>query len=436
MREGYKKTEVGVIPEDWEVKSTGELFSFSGGMSISRQQLCEDGVNYLHYGDIHKRKESILDLDKDKEWMPKLNQEFDLIKDDVKLNTGDVVFADASEDYEGIGKSIVVLNKNNDEVVSGLHTIVAKGSNEVLDTQYKRYCFSTENVRKQFRKLATGTSVYGISRENIKKIKILVPPLKEQEKIAEILSTVDSQIDDTEKLIEKSKELKKGLMQKLLTKGIGHSEFKKTEVGEIPASWEVKKLGEISNLITKGTTPSTYGFNFEEKGINFIKVENLLDNGSIDIKNIPKISKECHEKLKRSQIEENDILFSIAGSIGKTYIVNENLLPCNTNQALAIIRIIEDEYDKVFLRNYLNSYNVKKYIKRISTIGAQPNMSLEQLGNLKIILPPLIEQKKIANILSSIDREIEEYEDEKRKLEELKKGLMQQLLTGKIKVTI
>ena len=75
------------------------------------------------------------------------------------------------------------------------------------------YCFSTENVRKQFRKIATGTSVYGISRENIKKIKILVPPLKEQEKIAEILSTVDSQIDDTEKLIEKSKELKKGLMQ-------------------------------------------------------------------------------------------------------------------------------------------------------------------------------------------------------------------------------
>ena len=78
----------------------------------------------------------------------------------------------------------------------------------------------------------------------------------------------------------------------------------------------------------------------------------------------------------------------------------------------------------------------RKYIKRISTIGAQPNMSLEQLGNLKIILPPLIEQKKIANILSSIDREIEEYEDEKRKLEELKKGLMQQLLTGKIRTII
>ena len=240
MREGYKKTEVGIIPEDWEVKSTEELFEFSGGMSISRQQLDENGVNYLHYGDIHKRKESILDLDKDKKWMPKLNQKFDLIKDDVKLNTGDVVFADASEDYEGIGKSIVVLNTNNDEVVSGLHTIVAKGSNEVLDTYYKRYCFSTENVRKQFRRLATGTSVYGISRENIKKIKILVPPLKEQEKIAEILSTVDSQIDDTEKLIEKSKELKKGLMQKLLTKGIGHSEFKNTEVDEIPVELEVK----------------------------------------------------------------------------------------------------------------------------------------------------------------------------------------------------
>ena len=421
MREGYKKTEVGIIPEDWEVKSTEELFEFSGGMSISIQQLDENGVNYLHYGDIHKRKESILDLDKDKKWMPKLNQKFDLIKDDVKLNTGDVVFADASEDYEGIGKSIVVLNTNNDEVVSGLHTIVAKGSNEVLDTYYKRYCFSTENVRKQFRRLATGTSVYGISRENIKKIKILVPPLKEQEKIAEILSTVDSQIDDTEKLIEKSKELKKGLMQKLLTKGIGHSEFKKTEVGEIPIEWEVKKLEDISTVIM-GQSPRSESYNEEKNGIPFFQGNSEFG------RMYPTIKKWCSEPSKIA--EPLDILISVRAPVGA---VNLNKCQSCIGRGLAAVRSNDNS-------DYMYLYYILSYSEKVLNSTAQGStftaINSGDLKGLKIAIPKLEEQQNIGQILLSIDNEIEVYENKKQKLEELKKGLMKQLLTGKIRVRI
>lgn len=430
MREGYKNTEVGVIPEDWEVKSTGELFSFSGGMSISRQQLCEDGVNYLHYGDIHKRKESILDLDKDKEWMPKLNQEFDLIKDDVKLNTGDVVFADASEDYEGIGKSIVVLNKNNDEVVSGLHTIVAKGSNEVLDTQYKRYCFSTENVRKQFRKLATGTSVYGISRENIKKIKILVPPLKEQEKIAEILSTVDSQIDDTENLIEKSKELKKGLMQKLLTKGIGHREFKKTEVGEIPIEWKVE-----NNFIK---IFSGFGFKLKEyskKGLPLIRINNVTHGKILDEEWVY-VPNSYAEKYSEFVVKKGDILLSLNRPItqGKLKICMVDMEQAMLYQRVGKLVMDNEIYYPKFYYYYMQSRIFMKKLE-CGLVGTdQPYIKNSEFKDIKFPVPSIEEQKSIVKIFTSLDDQICEYENEKQKLCEVKKALIQQLLMGKIRV--
>lgn len=204
--------------------------------------------------------------------------------------------------------------------------------------------------------------------------------------------------------------------------------YKKTEVGVIPEDWEVVKISHLANLITKGTTPSTYGFEFEEEGINFIKIENLREDGSIDIDNTPKISKECNEKLKRSQMKKNDILFSIAGSLGKASIVSDWMLPCNTNQALAIIRL-NNMCDKLFIKYFLSSNNVKRYIDRISTIGAQPNMSLQQVGNINVILPSLKEQEKIAEILSSVDCQIDDTEKLIEKCKVLKKGLMQRLLT-------
>ena len=209
-------TELGEIPSEWEIKSIGEIFDFSGGLSISRAKLTDKGVNYLHYGDIHMRNENYINTDKDEVWLPKIEDNFEEIKENVKLNSGDVVFADASEDYEGIGKSVAIFNDFEKPFVAGLHTIVAKDINNQLENNYKRYCFSTNEVRKQFRYLATGTSVYGISRENIKKIKINIPTIKEQEKIASILSTVDEQIDNVDALIKKNKELKKGTEQGIL----------------------------------------------------------------------------------------------------------------------------------------------------------------------------------------------------------------------------
>lgn len=173
--------------------------------------------------------------------------------------------------------------------------------------------------------------------------------------------------------------------------------------------WKETPLSEITSLITKGTTPSMIGASFTESGIKYIKSESILDNSRIlDSSKFAFISLETHDRLKRSQIEENDLLFSMAGMfLGKTAIVTKNDIPANTNQAVAIIRIIPNKADFKFIYYYLNQKNIVKYINNLSGQSAQPNINLQQIGSLNINLPPLPTQQKIAQILSSLDDKIE-----------------------------
>ena len=141
---------------------------------------------------------------------------------------------------------------------------------------------------------------------------------------------------------------------------------------EFTDEWQEKKLGSISSLITKGTTPTSVGFKFLSAGINFIKAENISKQGGIDISSTPKVSNECDFALRRSRLSESDILFSIAGTLGRTAIIKKAHLPANTNQALAIIRLKPGTRLK-FVNDYLNSQKIKKRIYQLLSIGAQPN---------------------------------------------------------------
>ncbi len=172
--------------------------------------------------------------------------------------------------------------------------------------------------------------------------------------------------------------------------------------------WINCKLEDISSLITKGTTPSTYGFDFEENGeVNFIRAEGISKDGRIDSSTFLKISRDCNLKLKRSIIHENDILFSIAGmALGKSGLVKSEYLPANTNQAVAIIRPNERVIPN-FLLYYIANPSFYTLVNSVSGQAAQPNINLKQVGSLPINLPPLETQKKIASILSGYDDLIE-----------------------------
>jgi type I restriction enzyme S subunit len=173
--------------------------------------------------------------------------------------------------------------------------------------------------------------------------------------------------------------------------------------------WKKCKLKDITSLITKGTTPSMIGANFTTNGINFIKSECILENSRLlDSSKYTFISSETNERLKRSQIIENDILFSMAGMfLGKTGIATKDDVPANTNQAVAIIRIISEKADFKYVYYFLNQKTLITYINGISGQSAQPNINLQQIGDLEIKLPSLPTQQKIAAILSSLDDKIE-----------------------------
>jgi type I restriction enzyme S subunit len=202
---------------EWEVKTLGDLFNFSGGYSASRDQLSSEGYCYLHYGDIHGASKMWADTRVDYQDIPKLNIPLKRVSSSALLKDGDVVFVDASEDDEGASKHVVVVNKDNVPFISGLHTIVAKSKTEELAHEYRQYCFQTAAIRQQFLFYAVGTKVTGISKTNIAKLRLLVPPLKEQTAIATILSDMDAEIAALEARRDKTRDLKQGMMQELLT---------------------------------------------------------------------------------------------------------------------------------------------------------------------------------------------------------------------------
>jgi type I restriction enzyme M protein len=171
---------------------------------------------------------------------------------------------------------------------------------------------------------------------------------------------------------------------------------------QINPNWQIVELGEICEWITKGTTPTSLGFKYEDEGVKFIRIENINDDGNIDRRGMKYISEECNNKMERSKLKKNDILFSIAGTkMGITGRVTEELLPANTNQALAIIRP-KEEVDSDFLFHYLKSKNIQNEIERIKVGVAQFNLSLKQVSELKIALPSIEEQKRI---VAQIERE-------------------------------
>ena len=200
---------------------------------------------------------------------------------------------------------------------------------------------------------------------------------------------------------------------------------------EFSGEWGEKSLGEISSLITKGTTPKKFEENILS-GIRYIKIESLVGN-NIDNNKCLFINEEVHRKeLKRSILEKNDILFSIAGAIGKNCVVKEENLPANTNQALAIIRV-KKEVNHIYISQVLNSNFIFKYINDNLSVGAQPNLNLEQVSKFKFLIPSIPEQEKIADFLSNVDIKIEKLERKKELWEEYKKGMMQKIFSQEIR---
>lgn len=198
----------------WEVMELWKIFTFLNTANNSRDDLMESGeIGYIHYGDIHTKWSNFLDCSKN--YIPYIKKE--KVKDIPFLENGDLVIADASEDYAGIGVCVEIKNIGERNIVAGLHTLLLRGNKSIVADGFKGYLREIEGVKDVLIRIATGISVYGISKNNLKNVKVKIPPIKEQTAIAKVLSDVDAEIEVLEKKLEKYKMIKQGKMQNLLT---------------------------------------------------------------------------------------------------------------------------------------------------------------------------------------------------------------------------
>lgn len=283
--------------------------------------------------------------------------------------------------------------------------------------------YMLQREKKRLASLGGGSTFPEVSKTDIKYFEILTPPLVEQKRIAEILSTVDKAIQQTDKVIERAQWLKRGLTQDLLTKGIGRTEFKKVQVGPrsfgIPVSWCVKELAEISRVIM-GQSPPGDSYNECKLGVPFF--QGKADFGDMH----PVVSQWTTEPSK--MVSKGDVLISVRAPVGA---MNMADIECCIGRGLAGLRA-RDDTDETFLY-YLLIYQ-SRFLKSYAQGSTFESINKDVLTHLELPVPPYLEQKRIAEILSTTDQYIQNEREYCTSLQELKKGLMQDLLTGKVRV--
>ena len=417
VKEGYKMTEIGEIPSEWQVRKLGEITIGKGeyGIGASATEYIEGKPRYLRITDIGDSCRLLFNEIKGLD---------DADYEKYILKEGDIVFARTGNTT---GKGYVY-NKEHGELVYAGFLIKYSIDNNIAKHNFIKYVIQSKRYWDWVNIMSTRSGQPGINSNEYSSFIVQLPPLKEQEKIASILSSVDEQIDNVDALIEKNKKLKKGLMQTLLTKGIGHTKFKKTEIGEIPEAWKVKKIIDIANT-TSGGTPSRAKKEYYENGIYpWVKTGELY-NKYIS-KTEEYITEDALKKSSAKLVPEGAVIIAMYGAtIGKLSIAKRSV---TTNQACCSIICNNNICYNEYLYYRLNFE--KENIINLGAGGAQPNISQDIIKNYKLAIPTRGEQQRIVLILSELDKKIDEYENKKQKLEALKKGLMQQLLSGKIRV--
>ncbi len=304
------------------------------------------------------------------------------------------------------------------EALVNEHVFILRPKNSIIASKFLFYYLYSAEGQKKILYNFHGSAQGGINTQFVKNVEFFLSPLPTQQKIVSILEKA-----------EKVKELRKEAYD--LTKDFLKAVF--MEMFGDRKKFETKKLKELCSLITKGTTPTTYGHPFIDRGINFLKIENIEEDGNILLDSLKFISKETHNLLKRSQLNEGDLIFSIAGALGRVTIIKKEHLPANINQAIAIIRLKSDkEINRKYLEYYLRSDIVIAQVTENKRGVAQLNLNLEQIGNLKIIYPSLPLQQKFASIVKEVEQLKEQQKHSKEQLDSLFNALMQKAFKGEL----
>ena len=409
---GYKRTEVGVIPEDWNAVLLGDLFVFKNGLNKAKQ-FFGSGTPIVNYMDVFEHPGIR---------MNDLSGRVNLSPEEIKnfeVRLGDVFFTRTSETVEEIGVASVMLDEPCDTVFSGF-VLRARPRNSRLDDRYKQYCFGPRAVRSQIISNATYTTRALTNGRSLSAVWIAVPSKPEQRAIAEALSDVDELLAALEELIAKKRAVKQAAMQQLLTG--------KSRLPGFSGKWETTTLGKVADL------KNGYAFKSSTYVLGgmyqIITITNVQD-GHLNLNTVNTISELPSDLQDHQQLSHGDILISMTGNVGRVCIVKEP--HCLLNQRVG--KLVARKIDPLFLYHVVHDRRFLLSMIEMAVGGAQGNLGKSDITGYSCFLSKnLVEQRTIATVLSDMDAEIAALERRRDKTRAIKQGMMQQLLTGRVRL--
>ena len=381
---GYKMTEIGELPEEWEVVEIGDnkVSELVMGQSppSSSYNASGNGIPFLQG-----------------------NADFgEIIPSPSIYCTKPLKLAEKGDILLSVRAPVGELN------IAAFKCVIGRGLAAIRcndkKTHYKYLYYYLKYSVNRLRSLSTGSTFKAVGKEILSHFEICLPDFEEQEKIAEILSTADETIQKVNEEITLTEKLKKGLMQTLLTKGIGHTKFKMTEIGEIPEEWGAKELKEIANIEYGKANPKSSG-----------KIPIVGSSGIFGY-------------TSKSLIETPTIVIGRKGTAGGLIYMDAPCWPSDTTFYL--------KYKIYVIQKYLFEYMSLHRLSGNKAKTTLPSIQRSELESYKLAIPPFPEQQKIAEILSTVDQKLELLRNKKTHLGELKKGMMEDLLTGRVRVKI
>ena len=345
------------------------------------------------------------------------------------------------------GETIVLWDGSNaGEIFRARNGILASTMMRVrhnTDYESEYFYYALKSWEGYLKGQTSGSGVPHVDKEILGNLKLFNCEKTEQSKIAEILSTVDLAIEQTEGLIAKQQRIKIGLMQDILTHGIDEHgnlrseethEFKDSPVGRIPVEWEVDKLENIAEFVTSGSRG--WARYYSAEGALFLRIGNLTrDHINMRFDDVVWVNPPQTSEGKRTSVVTGDLLISITADLGMIAVIPERFGEAYVNQHIALVRLNKSEVAPRFIGWFLSGYRGQSQFDKLNESGAKAGLNLPTIKNLLVPTTSLTEQEVIVKVLEANIQVSTDYRHNFKKLRSLKTALMQDLLTGKVRVT-
>ncbi len=433
--ETYKESGLewlGCVPEHWETIKIKYLFSFGRGLNITKADLVEEGSPVISYGQIHSKSNTGVSITD--ELLRFVPMETASAHPENKVHKGDFIFADTSEDKEGCGNCVYI---DREGIYAGYHSLVLDGKGR--NNKYLAYLFKSEPWCIQIRSKASGVKVFSITQSIMGESTVILPPLSEQRTIASFLDYKVSQIDvliaEKEKMVADLKAYRSSVITEAVTKGLDkNAEMKESGVEwikEIPSTWNILPLKRCAAIMTGGTPSTEKSKYWEAPTFPWYTPGDFSDEDIVLQESSRKLDMHAVEDHAAKVFPENSVLVvGIGATVGKIGIATTE---CSANQQVNAVT-----FDKSVLPLF-GAYFLcaaKEYVRAQCNSATLPILNQTTTGELKIVLPPLDEQKQITELIqqkvSVIKSSVSEIEHELSDLKSYKSSLITEVVTGKI----